>query len=274
MSSTIQIPVYDDYTIDITKYPRQNTPKYETDIVMIQFLMNQEYLEKVSKSYQIAVQFYNECKEYYFVFKTMDGKSNKRYSAQEIIFFINQTNQFFSRNIHPHTQQEYLKRHSVLDQLYYLYIKNKNFYSELYYMIEDCKVAFFQRREINYKFQIPYDFYGDKSEICRKYQIYNTNELFEINAFTQFLLKHKIQKSLPLPIFVRNEIPNQNHSIKNKENSNHLMSNMQQMMLREEDIENEEIQNVEEEELQNVEEEEYQENEIKTIYFSNLSHEN
>lgn len=268
MSSVVQIPVYDDYTIDITKYPRHGTSKYETDIVMIQFLMNQDYLEKVSKSYQIAVQFYNECKEYYFVFKTMDGKSSKRYSAQEIIFFINQTNQFFSRNIHPSTQQEYLKRYSYLDQLYYIYIKNKNFYSELYYMIEDCKVAFFQRREINYKFQIPYDFYGDKVEICKKYQIYNTNELFEINAFTQFLLKNKIHKILPLPLFVRNTNTNTNtntnHLINSTENENR---NVSQIMLREEDIENESFQEIQEEE-------EYKENEIKTIYFSNLSHEN
>ena len=60
-SNILQIQVYDNFTIDYNKYPRKNTLKYETDKIIIQFMMNQDYLEKVAKSYTTAVQFFNEC---------------------------------------------------------------------------------------------------------------------------------------------------------------------------------------------------------------------
>ncbi len=198
---SIQIPVYDDFTIDIKKYPRKDSPKYETDIILINFLMNEEYLQKVAKSYQEAVQFYNECKEYYFVFKSIDGKQNRKMSAKEIIFLINQIQIYFNQNPDPMVQQKFLRKYSPLEQLYYILIRNKDFYLNLIYTVQDAKIAFFQRREINYKLVAPYDFYGNKRILP---QVYHTNELLEINAYTQFLIKNRIIKELPEPLFVKN----------------------------------------------------------------------
>ncbi len=204
-SNILQIQVYDSFTIDFNKYPRKNTPKYETDVVMIHFLMHQDYLEKVAKSYTTAIQFYNECKEYYFMLKSLDGKNSKRYSAQELMFIINQIKIFSSKNPDIYSIQKYIRNFHPLDQLYYILIKNKEFYLELFRNMTDAKFAFFERREINYKFFIPFDFYGDiKSMNSNKGQVYTALELLEINAYVQFLVKKKIIKNLPEPLLVRN----------------------------------------------------------------------
>ncbi len=204
-NNVLQIQVYDTFTIDYNKYPRIGTPKYETDIVMIQFLMNQDYLDKVSKSYNLAIQFFNECKEYYFLLKSLDGKQTKRYSAKEIMFIMNQINGFTNRNSDVYSIQKYLRNFHPMDQLYYILIKNKDFYNQLFFTINDAKYAFFERREINYKFFIPFDFYGDvKSMNMNRGQVYTAIELLEINAYVQFLVKNKIIKNLPEPLFLRN----------------------------------------------------------------------
>jgi hypothetical protein len=204
-SQILQIQVYDNFSIDYNKYPRKDTGKYETDIAMIQFLMNQEYLEKVALSYSTAIQFFNECKEYYFLLKSLDGKQNKRFSAKEIMFIMNQINMYANKNPDVYSIQKYLRNFHPLDQLYYILIKNKEFYLQLFHNVKDAKYAFFERREINYKFFIPFDFYGDiKTTNLNRGQVYTAIELLEINAYTQFLVKNKIIKNLPNPLFIRN----------------------------------------------------------------------
>ncbi len=219
-SNILQIQVYDNFTIDFNKYPRKNTNKYETDKVIIQFMMNQDYLEKVAKSYTTAVQFFNECKEYYFILKSLDGKNSKRYSAKELMFIINQISLYSQKNPDIYSIQKYLRNFHPLDQLYYILIKNKEFYLELFRNVTDAKYAFFERREINYKFFIPFDFYGDIKHLNSiKGQVYTAIELLEINAYTQFLVKNKIIKNLPEPLFIRNYFHIDNY-LKNNENSN------------------------------------------------------
>ena len=247
-TSPIQIPVYDDFTIDVTKYPRMGTLKGNTDKVIIQFLMNQDYLEKVSKSFREAVTFYNECKEYYYIFKSIDGKSFKKFSAQEIIFLINQTNIYFQRNTNVFLQQQYLRRYSVLEQNYFILIKNMSFYLELFLTVQDAKYAFFQRREINYKLIPPFDFYGDVKIVP---QVYSCQELLEINAYVQFLKRYRIIKEIPEPLFVRNYF--QTPILKNKEKKEIKEENEEE----EQEYENQE----------NNENENEMEEEIKIIHF-------
>lgn len=201
-TDVLQIQVYDTFTIDYNKYPRKCTPKYETDVAMIQFLMNRDYLDKVSKSYNLAIQFFNECKEYYFLLKSLDGKQTKRYDAKEIMILINKISSYTNRNSDVYSVQKYLRNFSQMDQLYYILIKNRDFYNQLFFTINDAKYAFFERREINYKFFIPFDFYGPIQ--MNKGQVYTAIELLEINAYVQFLMKNKIQKNLPQPLFLRN----------------------------------------------------------------------
>jgi len=258
-TSPIQIPVYDDFTIDVTKYPRIGTLKENTDKVIIQFLLNQDYLEKVSKSFREAVTFYNECKEYYYIFKTIDGKSFKKFSAQEIIFLINQTNIYFQRNTNVLLQQQYLRRYSVLEQNYFILIKNMDFYLELFLTVQDAKYAFFQRREINYKLVPPFDFYGDvKKNIVP--QVYSCQELLEINAYVQFLKRYKIIKELPEPLYVRNYF--QPKVLKNQEKKEENQENKNEEENQENGLENQEYENQENNENENEMEEE-----IKIIHF-------
>lgn len=199
----IQIPVYDSFTIDLDKYPRIGSVKENTDKVIIQFLMNQEMLEKVVKSYGNAVTFYNECKDYFYVFQSYDKKKFKKFSAQEIIQLVNSTNTFMNQQRNPILQMEYLRKMNVMDMYYYILIRNRDFYMELFLNIQDAKHAYFQRREVNYKCNPPFDFYGDMGIIG---QVYHAQELLEINAYVQFLLKNKIYKELPEPICVKRQI--------------------------------------------------------------------
>lgn len=196
----IQIPVYDSFTIDLNKYPRIGSVKENTDKVMIHFLMNQEMLEKVSKSYMNAVTFYNECKEYFYVFQSYDKKQFKKYSAKEIIYLINSTNSFMNQQRSINVQMNYLRKMNPIDCYYYMLIRNRDFYMELFLNIQDAKHAFFQRREINYKCNPPADFYSDIGILG---QVYQSQELLEINAYVQFLLKNRIHKDLPIPICLR-----------------------------------------------------------------------
>lgn len=201
MSHPIQIPVYDSFTIDLNKYPRIGTNKENTDKVMIQFLMNQEILEKVSKSYGNAVTFWNDCKEYFFVFQSYDKKVFKKFSAQEIIFLVNHTNTYMNQQKNPIIQQNYLRRLNPIDLYYYLLVRNRDFYLELFLNVQDAKHAFFQRREVNYKLIPPFDFYGD---LNIQGQVYHSLEILEINAYVQFLLRNRIHKELPEPLFLKN----------------------------------------------------------------------
>ena len=215
----IQIPVYDTFTIDLDKYPRIGTNKENTDKVIIQFLMNQEMLEKVSKSYGNAVTFYNDCKEYFYIFQSYDKKVFKKFSAQEIIFLINHTNTFMNQQRNIHLQYDYLRKMNPIDVYYYILVRNRDFYLELFLNIQDAKHAYFQRREINYKCIPPIDFYGD---VNIQGQVYHSQELLEINAYVQFLLRNRICKELPEPFFLKEREKIQQEESKEEEKREEL----------------------------------------------------
>jgi hypothetical protein len=88
----------------------------------------------------------------------------------------------------------------------------------------------------------PFDFYGDVSIPS---QVYTAQELLEMNAYVQYLLRYKIIKELPEPLFVKDYF--------NKEKW------LERKREEEEKKKMEEIQNIEEEKKKE---------EIKTIYFS------
>ncbi len=254
--SKLQIPVYDDFTIDIDKYPRRGTVKQQTDIVIIQHLLNQDYLERIAKCYTTAIQFYNECKEYFFIFKSMDNRLQKKYSAKDLITYINQMNTRMSQTRNIFQQQKIIREISEVDQLLYLLIRNKDFYTQLFYMVQDAKLAFFQRREINYKLIPPFDFYGD---LKIKGQVYTAIELLEISAYAQFLVKNRIIKNLPEPLFMRDYF-DLNRIKKDQENKDIGL---------EEELENENKTNDESESNStDLENDSLEDQNIKIIYFS------
>ena len=182
------ITVYDNYEINLNKYPRINTDKEKTDIIIIIFLMHEDFLKKLASSYGESLKYYHECKEYYYVYKS------KKYSAQDIILLINNTNDFLRINPNINTQLNYLNKLSDTDKLFYFYIKNKDFYINLYESLEHAKQSYFDRRDYNYRINPPTDFY-DKINAST----YSAIELMEINSYTQYLIKNKIIKELPIP---------------------------------------------------------------------------
>jgi hypothetical protein len=190
-----EIVVYENYKISLNKYPRLNSEKEKTDIIIITFLMHEDYLKKLSESFENALHYYNDCKEYYFVFN-FNGII-KQYESQEIIRLIRNTNNFLRENQNQTNQMKYLEQLLLIDQIFYFYIKNKNFYMDLYKNIEKAKKAFFERREFTYTINPPTDFYNHYIP-----KIYNASELFEIYSYTNYLVKNKIIKELPLPKYI------------------------------------------------------------------------
>ena len=185
-----KIIVYDNYEIDFNKYPRKNTSKEKTDIMIIIFLMHEDFLKKLAKSFDDSLKFYHECKEYYYVFKF--NNDIKKYSAQESITNYNSINDFLKINYNPDIQKKYLSNLLPIDLIFYFYLKNKDFYLNLFESLEHAKKAYFERRDYLYRIVPPIDFYNNISS-----QIYSAIELMEINAYTQYLIKKKIIQDLP-----------------------------------------------------------------------------
>ena len=171
------IIVYDNYEIEFNKYPRINTDKCNTDIIIIIFLMHENFLKKLASSYEEALKYYNDCKEYYYTFKF--NNNIKQYSAINIIDIIKNKNIYLSK----------------IDKLYYYYIKNKDFYINLYDTMENAKRAYFEGRSYTYRIIPPIDFYNNI-----KPNVYSAIELMEINAYAQYLIQNKIIKELPIYI--------------------------------------------------------------------------
>ena len=191
-----EIVVYDDYKISLYKYPRVDTDKEKTDIIIIIFLMHEEFLKKLGQSFEDALKYYHECKEYYYIFNF--NKEIKKYSAKEIIHLINNTNEFFRNNTNIIVQQNYLKKLNKLDASFYFYIKNKDFYTNLYKSLEHAKKSYFERREYSYRVSPPIDFYNRISN-----QTYSAIEFMEINSYAQYLKQRKIIQDLPIPIYIK-----------------------------------------------------------------------
>ena len=194
-SKDIEIVVYDNVTISLYKYPRNNTDRRETDIIITIFFMHQDYLKKLANSYQEALKYHNECKEYFFIFNFK--KEIRKFSAIEIITFINQTNDYLRNNSLIQNQMSYLDSLLPIDVIFYFYIKNKEFYINLFNALDHAKKAYFERRDYNYRIVPPNDFYN---KVIPK--TYTAIELMEIYAYSQFLVQNKIIQALPSPKYI------------------------------------------------------------------------
>ena len=161
-------------------------------IIIVIFLMHEDFLKKLSVAFSEALRYYNDCKEYYYIFKF--NKEVKKYSAQEIMNLVKQTNDFLEGTRDINKQIMYLNRLHPIDKIFYFYIKNKDFYVNLYDSLEHAKQSYFERREYNYRINPPQDFYDKILP-----QTYSALELMELNAYAQYLIKCKIIQNLPIP---------------------------------------------------------------------------
>ena len=180
MQNSENIIVYGNYEVQLNKYPRKNTDKELTDIIIIIFLMHEDFLKKLAYSFDEALKFHNECKEYFYMFKF--GKESRNYNTKNILYFRENPP---LRNLH------------IMDQIYYYYLKNKAFYINLFDAIENAKKSHFERKELSYRVIPPTDFYDKNIS-----QTYSALELMEINCYTQYLINNKIIKELPFPKYI------------------------------------------------------------------------
>ena len=197
-----QIHVYGDYYINMDKFPRKNENERISDIILITFFMNQEKLKKVSKCYDDAFKNYNECKEYYFLFDFKIGEINlkKNYNAQDIIKIMKDINFLISSNNNDINKiSAMLKRMNRLDVILYFYLKNRDMYINIYESLEKAKISYFQSKEYSIKLYTPIDFYNYNINLN-----YNALELIEIYTYSQYLIKKKIIKNLPIPKYLIN----------------------------------------------------------------------
>ena len=192
-----QLNIYDNYSIDLNKYPRKEIKYRITDIVLITLIMNIEQLKRICKCYNEAYNSYNKCKEYYFFleFKLDDITLKKNYSAKSIISLMKEIN--YNLNLNQNNIKKYLDHCDQLDVILYFYLKNKEFFEKLFEDLENAKIFYFQGRNFSIKFDVPYDFYNH-----RQSNIYSALELFEIYTYSQYLVKNKIIKNLPLPKYL------------------------------------------------------------------------
>ncbi len=195
-----QLNIYDNYSIDLKKYPRSSLNYRISDIVLITMMMNIDKLKRICNSYNEAYKSYNECKEYYFIldFIIDDKIEKKNYSAKEIIGIMKEINFNIQQRKNNYTDiKNYLNCCDKLDIILYFYLKNKEFFEKLFEDLENSKISYFQGRNYSIKFNVPFDFYNYKQS-----NLYNALELFEIYKYSQYLVKNKIIKNLPLPKYL------------------------------------------------------------------------
>lgn len=154
--------------------------------------MHEEYLKHLAYSYEESIKHYNNCKEYFYIFKF--NKEIRKYLAQDIINLVKNTNEYMRENPKFENQIKYLNRMTYIDRIFYFYIKNKDFYLNLYESLEHAKNAYFERRVYNYRINPPNDFYNNLSP-----KTYSALELMELNSYVQFLVQNKIIQELPIP---------------------------------------------------------------------------
>jgi hypothetical protein len=157
--------------------------------------MHCDYLKNIAKSYGDAIKYYNECKEYFYIFNF--NKENRKYLAKDIMSLVNNTNEYFRNNQNIDLQLKYLNKLQKIDIIFYFYIKNKDFYIHLFESLEHAKKAYFERRDYNYRIIPPNDFYNKLQA-----KTYSALELMELNSYAQFLIQNKIIQELPIPKYI------------------------------------------------------------------------
>lgn len=191
------IIVYGEFSFDARKYPRPGVP---ADIIMITFLMHDEFLRGCARSLELAIKYFNGCKEYFYVYHSPDGVT-RRYSAKEI---IQMNSAVISRTAvrSPAEYLELIRPYSDVDRCYLSYMRSRNFFIGLLDAVVEAKEAHFQRREFSYRLQPPMELYGHYGRPIQG-QIYSAYDLMEIYTYANYLKRHGIVKELPMPSFTR-----------------------------------------------------------------------
>lgn len=173
--------------IDIKKYPRNNSEKKYTDLVIIIFLKNKDFLEKLVKSVEKALLYFNQCKEYFYTFTFPNSHLSKTYSGKEICSLM-KLNIIQVNKLQP------------IDKIYYFYYRNKNFYLNLFKAIEYSKKNYLNNKNYSLKINPPIDFYDKNIYLDFNYDMI---EFLELLMFSNKIKNNNLLK-LPFPKCLKN----------------------------------------------------------------------
>lgn len=192
--------------ININSYPRKGE-KGKIDTIIMIFFLNAGYLKKLVSSYKLANLYFNQGKDYCYVFREPITGKTKRYQGKDILQLMSYVEGYkdkhgnyvrydgrIYRQLGNHIFRKKIETLTMLDRLYLYYFKNRNFYLKLYEQVDFSRRQFSLVKDYCYKVVPPSDFYN-LSEY--KPQIYSAQELLEIYVVVQKM--NMIGMKLPLP---------------------------------------------------------------------------
>jgi len=166
----------------LAEYPRVNNEKFYTDKYLLHIISNQGLYQRIFKSVDKALQYFNECKEYFFVFNLPHYGIKKRYSGKNI-------KELFS------IRGNGILRKNKIDQLFYFIYKNREFYNKIYRAIEYAKINYQNVTEYSISVEPPPDFYN--KELYRRFN-YDVKEILDIYRVG---INDKKNNNFPIPLF-------------------------------------------------------------------------
>lgn len=164
------------------EYPRNENQKYYTDKYLIHILSNQLFYERIFSSIDKALQYFNQCKDYFFVFDLPFYHIKKRYSGKDIKILVN-------------TNLNLITKINKIDQLFFFIYKNRFFYKKIFDSIEKAKTNYKNVTQYAISVEPPSDFYDRTKYIKLNYELKELLEIYEV------AVKGKKNNNFPIPIF-------------------------------------------------------------------------
>ena len=162
-------------------YPREDSEKFYTDKFLMHIISNRQFYETVIESVEKALVYFNQCKEYYFVFYMQNYGIKKRYSGRQIKELMS-------------VRGANILNVNKIDQLYYFIFKNRDKFLKIYKSIEHAKKHYNNVTEYSVSVDPPSDFYD---KVYFKNFSYNIGELLDIHGIA---VKEK-NNNFPIPVF-------------------------------------------------------------------------
>ena len=165
-----------------TVYPRENHEKFYTDKYLIHVIANKQFYEQTINSVDKALKYFNQCKDYYFVFTMPNYNIKKRYSGKDIKELVN-------------IRGASILQQNKIDQLFYFIYKNRESFQRIYKAIENAKVHYFNVTNYVVSVNPPSDYYN--KELYKTFN-YDSKELLDIHSTA---VRQKNNFHFPIPVF-------------------------------------------------------------------------
>jgi len=165
-------------------YPRKNTPKYFTDVIIIQYLYYKDFFMKFFNDIEKCYAHHYSGKEYFMTFSIPNG--TKSYSSRDIIHLLNNSDKYIPNN------------RNYLDYYVILYFKLKKFIMSIYESYNIARDSYATQKTFNYICNPPANIYKINNTMIPT-NIYDQNEMNELMATIVYMKKNN--KTISFPFF-------------------------------------------------------------------------